>query len=199
METNMDPDYSKVALFRFIETAQRQGLFNPNTGAGYRAAASRLLDDVADGDDVRGIDVETAVVKYHNRHPGELAPESLRSYENRLRRLLAEFAKYNEAPADYKPRRRGVARGRVIRDVVESLGLSVVGRGDLAASEAAATGAGSAFDASSPTPSPSLAMSYPLRENFVAQVVLPRNLTTDEARRLCAFIRTLAVDFAPET
>jgi hypothetical protein len=44
-----------------------------------------------------------------------------------------------------------------------------------------------------------MAMSYPLRDNFVAQVLLPRNMSTDEAKRLCAFIRTLATDFLPES
>lgn len=32
---------------------------------------------------------------------------------------------------------------------------------------------------------------YPLRPDFTAQVVLPRDLTTAEAKRLCAMIETL--------
>ncbi|MGH8736412.1 MAG: hypothetical protein ACREVC_03520, partial [Burkholderiales bacterium] len=56
---------------------------------------------------------------------------------------------------------------------------------------------GDIVDATVTPASPALVMQYPLRENFAAQVVLPRNLTLDEARRLCAFIRTLAADFTP--
>lgn len=33
---------------------------------------------------------------------------------------------------------------------------------------------------------------YPLRPDFMAQAVLPRNLTAQEAKRICAFIMTLA-------
>jgi hypothetical protein len=33
---------------------------------------------------------------------------------------------------------------------------------------------------------------YPLRADFMAQAVLPRNLTKKEAERICAFIMTLA-------
>jgi hypothetical protein len=33
---------------------------------------------------------------------------------------------------------------------------------------------------------------YPLRPDFVAQAVLPRDLTPQEAARICAFIRSLA-------
>jgi len=194
----MDADYSKAALLRFIETTRRQGLYNTNTADGYRAAATRLLEDLADGDDVRDVDVDAAVAKYHNRHPGELTPGSLRTYENRLRRVLAEFVKYTEAPADYKPRVRRLARTKGVREAVSALGLAVVGRGDLTASEAAIAGTGDVFDSTGPSPSPSLVMNYPLRDNFMAQVVLPRNLTTEEARRLCAFIRTLAADFVAQ-
>ena len=33
---------------------------------------------------------------------------------------------------------------------------------------------------------------YPLRPGFLAQVVLPRDMTSAEATRICAFIQTLA-------
>jgi hypothetical protein len=38
---------------------------------------------------------------------------------------------------------------------------------------------------------------YPLREGFLAQVVLPRDLTTAEAARLYAFIKALALPDSP--
>ena len=39
-----------------------------------------------------------------------------------------------------------------------------------------------------------LALSFPLRDNYVAQVVIPRDLTKREADRLSDFIRSLATD-----
>lgn len=36
------------------------------------------------------------------------------------------------------------------------------------------------------------------RGPFICQVVLPTTFNMDDARRLCAFIETLAVDFTPE-
>jgi len=41
---------------------------------------------------------------------------------------------------------------------------------------------------------PWLALDYPIRPDFMAQVVVPRNLTMAEARRLEAFIMSLAID-----
>lgn len=36
-----------------------------------------------------------------------------------------------------------------------------------------------------------LTLDYPLRPDFIAQVVIPRDLTTEEARRMVAFLLAL--------
>lgn len=38
---------------------------------------------------------------------------------------------------------------------------------------------------------PALCLDYPLRPQFLAQLVVPRDMNTAEAKRLCAFIETL--------
>lgn len=43
-----------------------------------------------------------------------------------------------------------------------------------------------------------LALPFPLRPTFLAQVVVPRDLTTDEAERLCALVTALAVPELPQ-
>jgi len=39
-----------------------------------------------------------------------------------------------------------------------------------------------------------LTLDYPLRTDFIAQVVVPSDLTTEEARRMVEFLLTLTVD-----
>jgi hypothetical protein len=193
--TEMEIDYSKAAVLRFIETAQRQGLFNQNTAAGLRAAAGKLLEDVAQSDDVRLVDPETATIKYNNKHPGDLTPESLRTYSQRLLKLLDEFRKYSEDPLNYKPKSRPIKVNNGERPAPRAAQKADAVTGGKALP--APDGATVTYE-TPPTTTPVMAMSYPLRADFVAQVVLPRNLNNDEARRLCAFIRTLASDFVPE-
>lgn len=41
-------------------------------------------------------------------------------------------------------------------------------------------------------PTTSICNSYPLRPGYMAQVVVPRDMTQLEADRLCAFIRAMA-------
>jgi hypothetical protein len=43
----------------------------------------------------------------------------------------------------------------------------------------------------------SMSLEYPLRSDLLAQVVVPRDLTVEEAQRMGAFLLTLAVDFKP--
>jgi hypothetical protein len=190
----MQADYSKAALLRFITTAQRQGLFNANYAGAFRAAASKLLEDVGDNEDVRNTDVKAATIRYHNKHPGELTPGSLDTYQKRLTRVLGAFVEYTENPASYKPRGRGAPTKGNGEGTAPTKSKPGRANGTKANQESHAT----PTTTTSTATATSLAMTYPLRENFVAQVVLPRNMTGDEARRLCAFIRTLAVDFKPE-
>ncbi len=49
----------------------------------------------------------------------------------------------------------------------------------------------------SPAADSEISLEYPLRPDLLAQVVIPRDLTVEEARRMGAFLVTLAVDFRP--
>jgi len=43
-----------------------------------------------------------------------------------------------------------------------------------------------------------LAYEFPLRPGFMVQIVVPRDLTVQEAERLYLFLLALAVDISPE-
>jgi hypothetical protein len=182
----MTSDFSKNALMRFLDTVVAKGLMNANTAGGLKAACSRILDDLADTDDVRGVDVNTAVVRYNNRNPGALSPNSLAEYQRRVSRAISDFVSWVESPASFKPRVRG-ASGKNGRKTENASGQRT-----------AAAHPDTPVHMASLTPaSTGLPLSYPLRPDFLAQVVIPRDLTAEEARRLGAFLMTLAADFRP--
>ena len=185
----MSSDFSKNPLMKFLDTVVAKGLMNANTVAGLKAACSRILDDLAATDDVRGVDVNTAVVRYNNRNPGSLSPNSLAEYQRRVSRAISDFVSWVENPASFKPRARG-ASGKNGRKTESASG----GR---AAANHPDTSLPVAHAASPPPTSTGLPLSYPLRPDFLAQVVIPRDLTAEEARRLGAFLMTLAADFRP--
>jgi hypothetical protein len=182
----MSSDFSKNAVMKFLDTVVAKGLMNANTAGGLKAACSRILDDLAATDDVRGVDVNTAVIRYNNRNPGALSPNSLAEYQRRVSRAISDFVSWVENPANFKPRTRGAS------------GKNGLKAENASKQRAAAAHPDTPIHAASPAPtSTGLPLSYPLRPDFLAQVVIPRDLTAEEARRLGAFLLTLAADFRP--
>ena len=187
----MSSDFSKNALMRFLDTVVAKGLMNANTAGGLKAACSRILDDLAATDDVRGVDVNTAVVRYNNRNPGALSTNSLAEYQRRVSRAISDFVSWVENPASFKPRARGASGKNGLKAENASKQRAAAAHSD--------TPVHTVHAASSAPTSTGLPLSYPLRPDFLAQVVIPRDLTAEEARRLGAFLMTLAADFRPTT
>jgi hypothetical protein len=191
----VDADYSKASLTKFVDTAVDHGLLNANTAAGWTAAVSRILGDMADDEDVRTVDVPTAIKRYHNKHPGELKGTVLKEYERRLTRALGDFVKYTEDPTAYKGRGRGPSvdseAGRPARKAKAKSQTITPQTGAITV-----TGA-----APEVTPVPAkvgMTVDFNMRPDFLAQVVVPRDMKAAEAKRLCRLIMALAPDYDPE-
>jgi hypothetical protein len=181
------PDYSRAALARFIEFVVAKGLVHPATAQGWRVATSKVLEDLtpAEGEDVRQIDVEATFKGFLNRYPGRLSPASVGEYRRRVGRAIEEFVRWMEDPGSYafrSPPRAPKADTRRRPDVAPAPSPS----------PARTRPSGPA-----PARPDGIALEYPLRPDLLAQVVVPRDLTVEEAHRMGAFLVTLAVDFKP--
>ena len=177
-----EPDYSREALARFIDFVVDKGLVNSSTAQGWRVATGKVLAGISDEEraDVRRIDVDAVFRAFLNRNPGRLSPVSVGEYRRRVGRAIEEFVKWVEDPGGYGARTaswqgRPEPRPRL---------RSAPPRERERAPVSAPAGAG-------------IALSYPLRPGFLAQVTVPPDLTVDEARRMGAFLLTLAPDFKP--
>ena len=194
-----EPDYSRAALARFIEFVVAKGLVNPSTAQGWRVATSKVLEELSPEElaDVRRIDAEATFRAFLHRHPGRLSPASVGEYRRRVGRAIEEFVRWVDDPGSYdgpasagarvgdgagSRRRRGRGSARAIPEPA--------GNGQQAAGPAARPFA-------PPRPRDGLALEYPLRPGFLAQVVVPPDLTVDEARRMGAFLLTLSPDYKP--
>jgi hypothetical protein len=181
------PDYSRAALARFIEFVVAKGLVHPATAQGWRVATSKVLEDLtpAEGEDVRKIDVEATFKGFLNRYPGRLSPASVGEYRRRVGRAIEEFVRWMEDPGSYAFRSPPRAARADARRRPEGA--------------AAPSQDPDRLRPSGPAPGRpgGIALEYPLRPDLLAQVVVPRDLTVEEARRMGAFLVTLAVDFKP--
>ncbi|MBE9141040.1 hypothetical protein IQ254_28225 [Nodosilinea sp. LEGE 07088] len=186
----MDTDFSKDAFFKFLDYLSDKNLVKFQTVRGWRSAASKLMEDLSEAEeaDVRTLDIEIAVHRTANRDSGSISPKSLNTYRQRVAIAIAEFVRRQEDPAGYKPRTlNGQSRTKPTN------GSSSRAK---AASEPAT--APKKHDKEPAHLSSGLTLSYPLRTDFLAQVVIPRDLNTVEARRLGAFLLTIAVDYQPD-
>ena len=182
------PDYSRAALARFIEFVVAKGLVHPATAQGWRVATAKVLEELTpvEEQDVRRIDVEATFKEFLNRYPGRLSPASVGEYRRRVHRAIEEFVTWMADPGTYAFRPPVRTGNGDTRRRPDAGGAPAPGRPRPAGS------------AGRPRPN-SMALEYPLRSDLLAQVVVPRDLTVEEAQRMGAFLLTLAVDFRPSS
>lgn len=178
-----EPDYSREALARFIDFVVDKALVNPSTAQGWRVATNKVLEDLSPEEraDVRRIDVDRVFRAFLNRNPGRLSPASVGEYRRRVGRAIEEFVKWVEDPGGYGARSaawqvKAEARPRRRQPLAGTAGAPA---------------------ARPQPPAGGISLSYPLRPGFLAQVTVPPDLTVDEARRMGAFLLTLAPDYRP--
>jgi hypothetical protein len=182
------PDYSRAALARFIEFVVAKGLVHPATAQGWRVATAKVLEELppAQAADVRTIDVEATFKDFLNRYPGRLSPASVGEYRRRVHRAIEEFVRWMADPGSYAFRPPARPARMEARRRLET------------GTEPAPVPLRTRSPERPALPRPnSMALEYPLRSDLLAQVVVPRDLTVEEAQRMGAFLLTLAVDFKP--
>jgi hypothetical protein len=197
-----EPDYSRAALARFIEFVVAKGLVNPSTGQGWRVATSKVLEELTPEElaDVRRIDPEATFRAFLHRHPGRLSPASVGEYRRRVGRAIEEFVRWVDDPGAYGTPGSGAVRGgdgaSLRRRRSRGGARPVPGASEQAVNGHQTSGQASQ-QLSAPRARDGLALEYPLRPGFLAQVVIPADLTVDEARRMGAFLLTLSPDYRP--
>jgi hypothetical protein len=195
-------NFSKAGLFLFVDMITNKGWVNVNTGNSWKAAVKKLLGDISEDEDVRKIDVKSQVLRYNNLHPGDLSPDSLRTYEKRAAIAIQQYISYKTNPTNYKPPSRGLSNGKVEKPEQRKKTITGSAPGAGAAASTVSTAASDQAKAEVDHVAPktiggtstgaNLALPFPLRPGYLAQVVIPIDMTKGEADRLCAFIQTLA-------
>lgn len=187
----MNPQYSLDALKAFIVFVRDKGLASKSTSTGWQVAVNKVLDHLSEGEeqDVRAVDLDAALRRFSNKNPNLLSPKSLNEYRRRVAQVISEFVQWKEDPTAYKPRGATPTRRK------ES--GSTKGTGPTRATPKGTSSSPSVTPAPMATNAASLSLVFPLRPDFLVQVTVPRDLKTDEARRLGAFLLTLAADYAP--
>ena len=95
-------------FMNFISSLGEKGLIPQNTAGGRKAAAQKVFAVLNETErcDITKVDIDDVMVRFANKNRGKYTPDSLRSYQSRLRSSQVEFADYCENPLSFRPKRR---------------------------------------------------------------------------------------------
>lgn len=185
-----------VGVKQFLDYLIDKGLINPNTGAGMRSACEKLFSvlDEDEKQNLGGLDVDRTLKRFINLKPGVLSPESSGVYRARVKKALDLLEMFNRDPSGFKmdaiPRPRVADGARNGKPAVR-----IKNRQSEAPKQDSP--AETPHDADLQRRSGSVSLTFPLREDFIAQFVLPKDLNVREAKRLAAYFVVLAIDYEP--
>jgi hypothetical protein len=133
--------------------------------------------------DVRSLDVESLLRRFTNKKAAEFKGDSIRAYQRRFQLAYASFISFADNPAAWRPPSQSPAAGKK-----EGNGKREGRNGSTQASK-------EITEISTPgTTISAIEYPFPLRGGaFVAKLRLPTDLTSDEVRRLTAYMQALAV------
>lgn len=176
-------DKSGKALVEHWSWAAKKGLMNQNTANGIKAAVSQVMKVLDDWEtvNIEELNVEELLTRFQNLKLRQFKPQVLETYKRRFRLAHASYLAYLQDPGNWRPKtlapRQTARNGERERNEPQERTRET------------------------PREHPAanlVEFPYPIRDGQIARLILPRDLTLSEVRRLTAFMRTLTVDFAPE-
>lgn len=173
------------SLLEFWDWSANKGLVNKNTALGLRSAVQKVLEIEDDWEsiNVAELDVEDLLHRFENLRATDYKPGSLATYKSRFRKAMGMYLDYLSSPSTWRPeiRRRSQTRNGESQEVARK----AAGTLECTIGSRSATNTDRATFIEYP---------FPLRAGCVARFTLPPDLTAAEARRLSAFIASLAVE-----
>jgi|SRR6185437_3713640 hypothetical protein len=171
-----------ASVREFIARQKAAGRYNPATARNLEAACAHIEPVLEPGNDTVGFaadNLDDILARYANlnQHVGQA---SIATYRARVRRAISDFIGHRTDP-QWRPASR--AKRQSAGTPAPAVTSSQVSKGT----------------APSTTENPgALRHRLPLRSDFDVEVVLPRDLSAKEARRVLAWISALAVDEEPD-
>jgi hypothetical protein len=199
MECCMSYPYTVTGAREFLDYLINKGLLNANTGGSMKSACEKLFSvlDENEKQSLKGLDVDAAVKRFANKNPGSLSPDSLGVYRSRVQKVLALLDRFNLDPAsfkvDFSPRAKNADVSNGAKKPPASRGQTETGRSR--STEAPAQAINERVEGTNK--SDAVTLMFPLRPDFIAQFVIPKELSLREAKKLAAYFELIAIDYEP--
>lgn len=192
----MSYPYSVAGAREFLDYLIDKGLLNNNTGGGMKSACEKVFSALADDEklNLQDLDVEGTVRRYANKNPGALSPQSLRVYQSRVQKVLELLRDFNLNPTGFKVG-NGVKAKASDSPTGQKKSQGVQPKTQKSDPPLSTSATHGAHDA--PAKQNAVTLMFPLRPDFIAQFVMPKDLNLREAKKLAAYFELIAVDYEP--
>lgn len=178
---NAESAHSLDALLEFLRQAGMEGLINPAAARARRKAVEQLMHELTEREraDVRCIDPDTLLTRFHKLEGSSIRPETLQIYAERFTAALGEYLSWLDNPSAFISPRRERARAYMRGGETEA-------SPEREAAERVALTASENNDHIVPVP---------IRDSHVVWIAnLPLDLSPAEAERIAGVIRAYAGD-----
>jgi hypothetical protein len=180
----METKTKGIDLVEHWNWAAEKGLMKKNTAASLRSACSKVLSALDDWEsvDITAIDIDDTILRFKNIFAKNYQPKSLNVYGNRFKKAIDSYLGYIKDPSAWKPTSRQIQpSNRNNSNNTVSPAITQIKE----------------MEQSQPTNRDRGLIDYPfpLRDGVTVKLMLPRDITMSEVKRLNAFMSTLTVDF----
>lgn len=171
--------------------AASKGLMNRNSAGALRAASAQVLGVLDNWEqmDVTSIDVEDVIRRFQNLRARDFSPESLNAYARRFRNAVESFLQYVKDPAGWKPSAKQPST-KSAKGQLDTNATARSKRDNNVTHEQAKE----SQIVEGPQVGGLIEYPFPLRDNVVVRLRLPRDITAAEVKRLSGFMTALVVD-----
>lgn len=181
-----------AGMIAFLNAKIRQHELVDTTGSALRTGCQKVLDTESDPElfDVQHGDVDDLILRFRNKHRGNMKDATLTAYEKRFRQTVDMYRKWlnnEDWRSAIKPRTTrstGRTRSDARKADTPTPPVAPARREEAGSEESGEEGQNSGM----------LTYPFPIRAGLQGKITLPEDLTRREAQRIAAFIATLAFD-----
>lgn len=185
----MAKDYSEQAFLKFCDYAANKGLWKKETARSRKSSSKRVLALLEPGEkgDLRDLDVDHLAERFANVEGTGFQPQSLSTYQARLKTALAEFIAWTDDPRNFKPASSNRA-SRKQTSSAQRQNESPTERESLNDRLVQRDSSNTVLD------SGSLVFPIPIRNGLVIKLVgIPPDFSEVEAEKVASVVRALAI------
>ena len=171
------------ALVDHWKWAAEKGLMNKNSAGSLRAACTQVLSVLDDWENVNinELDPDDVIKRFENLKAQDFTPKTLHEYGKRFRRAVQSFQDYIREPSSWSPTKSNTSSRRSQKKSDTKPPKTEDRAGEERSVLVETTGL--------------VKYPFPLRQDIIAVLQLPNDLTSDEAKRLHTFMQALVVEF----